>query len=157
MTRTTVKVYLEDENGNTDSYITPINLVEQEAHDYFLNKWWNMGTEDDHMMKCNRVETLQIEQDGRIIMPSYKQKFAKWREKYKGEISDKLHEVVETELTFKVGDRVRYTNAYGVVFEPHEVLGFCKLTSWGACVYLDLDCYWCPVKLSSIKPYIKND
>ena len=115
MTRTTVKVYLEDVNGNTDSFTTSINLAEQEAHDYYLNKWWNMGTEGDHMMKCNRVETLQIEQDGRIIMPSYKQKFAKWREKYKGEINDNLHEVVETELTFKVGDRVTYTNDYGVV------------------------------------------
>lgn len=41
--KTTVKVYLRDEQGNEDYFITPINLSEQEAHKYYLGNIFNMG------------------------------------------------------------------------------------------------------------------
>lgn len=59
--RTTVKVYLKDKRGNKDWFITPINLPEQEAHENYIGKWFNMGRETDHMMKCWKVETLKVE------------------------------------------------------------------------------------------------
>lgn len=34
--RTTVKVYLQDEQGNKDWFVTPINLSEQEAYKYYF-------------------------------------------------------------------------------------------------------------------------
>ena len=55
--KTIVKVYLEDEQGNKDWFVTPINLSEQEAHKYYLGNIFNMGRETDHMMKCYKVET----------------------------------------------------------------------------------------------------
>lgn len=57
--KTTVKVYLKDEQGNEDYFITPINLSEQEAHKYYLGNIFNMGGETDHMMKCYKVETIK--------------------------------------------------------------------------------------------------
>lgn len=57
--KTIVKVYLKDEQGNED--VTPINLPEEEAHMYYIGKWFNMGRETDHMMKCWKVETLKVE------------------------------------------------------------------------------------------------
>ena len=57
--KTTVKVYLIDNEGKEDSFITPINLSENEAHNYYLNKFWNMGIDGDKMMKCYKVETLE--------------------------------------------------------------------------------------------------
>lgn len=53
---TIVKVYLKDEQGSEDWFVTPINLSEQEAHKYYL---FNMGRETDHMMKCYKVETIK--------------------------------------------------------------------------------------------------
>lgn len=48
--------------------------------------------------------------------------------------------------SFKVGDKVTFTNHNGCVFYNHEVLGFCEKTSFGGFIYVDLDCYWFPVK-----------
>lgn len=53
-----------------------------------------------------------------------------------------------------VGDRVNYTNEFGVEFKNKEVLGFTdshSLFKHGRCVYLDLDCYWMPQKPDSLK------
>lgn len=61
MIRTTVKVYLKDKDGKKDSFVTPINLPEDEAHQYYIGKWWNMGIEGDYMMKCYMVETIKVE------------------------------------------------------------------------------------------------
>lgn len=57
--KTTVKVYLKDEQGNKDWFVTPINLSEQEAHRYYLGNIFNMGRETDHMMKCYKVEIIK--------------------------------------------------------------------------------------------------
>lgn len=62
MERTTVRVYLRGEDGEHDQFVTPINLPTQEAHDYYIGKWCNMGIETDKMMKCYMVETLKIEE-----------------------------------------------------------------------------------------------
>lgn len=35
--KTIVKVYLKDEHGNKDWFVTPINLPEQEAHENYMN------------------------------------------------------------------------------------------------------------------------
>lgn len=83
-------------------------------------------------------------------MESYKKEFTEWRKRHSNKVYDKLSEVMETTSELKVGQKVKFTNDYGVTFEPHEIVGFCKPESWGGCVYLDFDCYWCPVKLSSI-------
>ena len=34
--KTIVKVYLKDEHGNEDWFVTPINLPEQEAHENYI-------------------------------------------------------------------------------------------------------------------------
>ena len=45
--------------GDLDSFVTPINLSEKEARNYYLGKWFNMGTETDKMMKCYKVDILE--------------------------------------------------------------------------------------------------
>lgn len=59
MARTVVKVYLRGREGDLDSFVTPINLSEKEARNYYLGKWFNMGTETDKMMKCYKVDILE--------------------------------------------------------------------------------------------------
>lgn len=41
--KTIVKVYLKDEHGNEDWFVTPINLPEQEAHENYIGKRFNIG------------------------------------------------------------------------------------------------------------------
>lgn len=59
MKRTTVKVYLKGQDGKEGSFVTPINLPEDEAIKYYLNRWWNMGIDGDRMMLCYKVEILE--------------------------------------------------------------------------------------------------
>lgn len=59
--KTIVKVYLKDEHGNKDWFVTPINLPEQEVHENYIGKRFNIGIDTDHMMKCWKVETLRVE------------------------------------------------------------------------------------------------
>lgn len=59
MAKTVVKVYLRGREGDLDSFVTPINLSEKEARNYYLGKWFNMGTETDKMMKCYKVDILE--------------------------------------------------------------------------------------------------
>ena len=61
MIRTKVKLYLKGEGGDTDSITTWINLPEQEAHDHYIGKRLNIGTVADRMMKCHKVETLNVQ------------------------------------------------------------------------------------------------
>lgn len=58
--KTTVKVYLKDEQGNKVWFVTPINLPEEKAHMYYLGKTLNMGRETGHMMRCYKVETIKV-------------------------------------------------------------------------------------------------
>ncbi|WP_284515384.1 hypothetical protein ACNONS_26000 [Bacteroides xylanisolvens] len=61
MIRTKVKLHLKDEGGDVDTITTWINLPEQQAHDHYIGKRLNLGTVADRMMKCFKVETLNIQ------------------------------------------------------------------------------------------------
>ena len=60
----------------------------------------------------------------------------------------------QADLKFKVGDRVTFTNEFGVVFEGHTVTGFYEETGllyqYGRRYYIDTDCYWFPKKESEL-------
>lgn len=52
---------------------------------------------------------------------------------------------------FEVGDKVTFTNDYGVSFDGLEVIGFSDDdTFYGRFIHLDTDCYWFPVSPDSI-------
>lgn len=64
---------------------------------------------------------------------------------------ENLSDVSESSLKLKIGQKVAFTNSYGVVFTGHEILGFVKPTRLtGGCVLLDYDCYWFPAKVESL-------
>lgn len=77
--------------------------------------------------------------------------FAKWRIQHPNEVFNTAEEAGIT-TTLKAGDKVTFTNEYGVKFPGHRVLGFCRPTLGDHCVYLDTDCYWFPKKLESLQP-----
>jgi len=54
---------------------------------------------------------------------------------------------------FKVGDKVTFTNDYGVSFNGRHIIGFEEKgkESYGRTIYLDGDSYWFPVKPESLK------
>ena len=58
--------------------------------------------------------------------------------------NDDLSKVMDTENDLSVGDMVAFTNDYGVIFGPCEVLAFGNLCNSGRCVYIDSDSYWFP-------------
>lgn len=68
----------------------------------------------------------------------------------------RLSEVVDNpDVDFEVGDMVVVTNGYGVKL-LHKILGFCKQTTYGGCVYLDWDCYWYPTNPKNIVKFDEN-
>lgn len=78
---------------------------------------------------------------------SHKEDFQCWkaeREAEGMEFFNRLSEVIDTDNDLAVGDKVVFTNDYGVVFGPHEVLAFRKPWNGGRCVYIDSDAYWFP-------------
>jgi hypothetical protein len=59
----------------------------------------------------------------------------------------KLNKRSPVDCKFKIGDKVSYTNDYGVTFDGHTVIGFAEDTGlYGNFIYLDLDCYWYATK-----------
>lgn len=53
---------------------------------------------------------------------------------------------------FKVGDKVTFTNDYGVSFSDLRVVGFSnEIYPNSGTIYLDYDCYWFPTKPKTIK------
>lgn len=62
MIKTKVKVFLKDTEGNKDTLVTWVNLPEQEAHDRYIGKWINVGIRKEHLMKCYKVETLDVKE-----------------------------------------------------------------------------------------------
>ena len=52
----------------------------------------------------------------------------------------------------KIGDTVKFTNDYGVEFEPHKIIGFTKPEHelHGRFVHIDTDAPWFPVKPESL-------
>ena len=78
---------------------------------------------------------------------SHKDDFMRWKKEREAEgmeFFDRLSEVMETDSDLAVGDMVAFTNDYGVVFGPKEVLAFRKPWNGGRCVYIDSDAYWFP-------------
>lgn len=78
----------------------------------------------------------------------YKRDFKRWRagqEKQGRRFYNKLSDVVIPVKNFKVGDMVMFTNNYGVVFGPMEVLAFC-MPEYDRCVFLDKSSYWFAVR-----------
>lgn len=83
---------------------------------------------------------------------SYKKEFQKWA-------VGRSHILNELEgCPLKAGDKVTFTNSFGVEFPNHEVMGiqapdFTK-QQFPSCneirVYLDYDCYWFPARISSL-------
>lgn len=76
---------------------------------------------------------------------SYKEEFQRWRAKHEAEGSvfySKLSEVITTDNDLEAGDMVAFTNEYGVVFGPYEILAFGKPWNGDRCVYLDSEAYW---------------
>ena len=70
-------------------------------------------------------------------MRDYSKDFAEWRkwrdEKGLPPIYDNPADAgIETD--FRVGQQVSFTNEYGVRFEPHIIMGFCKPELSGRCV-----------------------
>lgn len=80
---------------------------------------------------------------------SHKKEFLKWKAEREAEgkvFFNRLSEVIDTDNDLEVGDMVAFTNDYGVVFGPHEVLAFEKPGNWDRCVYFDHDAYWFPAR-----------
>jgi len=82
----------------------------------------------------------------------HEQKFNELIKREKREVFNSLKDVLPNcKINLKVGQICTYTNKYGVYFTGHKILGFCKPEKNNGCsVYLDLDCYWSPVPISSI-------
>lgn len=78
---------------------------------------------------------------------SHKEDFLRWkkdREAEGMEFFSRLSEVTDTDNDLAAGDMVAFTNDYGVVFGPNEVLAFRKPWNGGRCVYIDSEAYWFP-------------
>lgn len=58
---------------------------------------------------------------------------------------------VKTE--FKVGDKVTFTNEYGVIFEGKTIIGFASEENQfnDRFIYIDCDSYWFPHKEDELK------
>jgi hypothetical protein len=54
---------------------------------------------------------------------------------------------------FKVGDKVTFTNEYGVVFPNHVVVGFANHEQMlnGRFIFIDSDAYWFPKNPDQLK------
>lgn len=78
----------------------------------------------------------------------YTADFKKWVKKDNVNVLNSLEE-----SEFKIGDKVTFTNEFGVQFENLEILGFRKNEEWlpDRKVYLNKSSYWFAVKLSEIK------
>ncbi|MCZ2222542.1 MAG: hypothetical protein LC122_02815 [Chitinophagales bacterium] len=79
---------------------------------------------------------------------SYKSEFNQWVKKENIEV---LKSTENSDL--KIGDKVTFTNDYGVQFENKEILGFRKNDNFlsDRVVYLDSDAYWFASKLKELK------
>lgn len=61
---------------------------------------------------------------------------------------------------FKVGDKVVYTNEFGVIFKDMEIIGFSKsdhdLFKYGKFIHLNSDCYWMPESPDSLQIQVEG-
>ena len=47
--------------SNGDTILTDINGTLETAKDYFLGRWFNIGSVEDNMQQCVKVELLEDE------------------------------------------------------------------------------------------------
>ncbi|MDR1459109.1 MAG: hypothetical protein LBI60_02730 [Bacteroidales bacterium] len=84
-------------------------------------------------------------------MKSHKEEFNKWSKERNIELFDKLSDVMpDCKVDLQVGQKCTFVNYCMVDFSGRTIMGFCKPTSWGACVYLDSDSYWHPTSPENI-------
>ena len=80
---------------------------------------------------------------------SHKEDFLRWKTEREAEgieFYDHLSKVMDTENDLSVGDMVAFTNDYGVIFGPCEVLAFGNLCNSGRCVYsIYFYCIYIPI------------
>lgn len=71
-----------------------------------------------------------------------------------GHFVQRLSDIVPNpKIDFKVGDKVVFTNDYGVSFIDQTIIAIGRhndLWKYGHCIYLDNDSYWYPVKPESL-------
>ncbi len=71
-----------------------------------------------------------------------------------GHLVQRLSDIVPNpKIDFKPGDRVVFTNDFGVSFSNMTIIAISKhndLWKYGHCIYLDKESYWFPVKYESV-------
>ena len=71
-----------------------------------------------------------------------------------GHFVQRLSDIVPNpKIDFKVGDKVVFTNDFGVSFTDMKIIAISKynyLWCYGHCIYLDKESYWYPVKPESL-------
>ena len=91
----------------------------------------------------------------------HKKDFLQWKteqEKKGRKFYTRLSEVMQTDRDLQVGDKVMFTNDYGIVFGPHEIMAFGE-PEGKRCVFLDNDSYWFadrPDQLTPVKEYLTS-
>ena len=64
-----------------------------------------------------------------------------------------LEQEAPADCAFSVGDKVAFTNSYGVRFDGHTVIGFAgegdRLNN--RFIYIDYDCFWFPCTPESLE------
>lgn len=55
-----------------------------------------------------------------------------------------------SESLLKVGNKVTFTNEYGVAFSGHTIQGFPTDKEYAYKAYIDSDCYWCAKPFNSL-------
>ena len=60
-------------------------------------------------------------------------------------------DVPDLDLPLEIGSIVSFTNEYGITFKPRKVVGFTRKPLHGRNVLLNFDCYWFPVRTSSLQ------
>lgn len=69
-----------------------------------------------------------------------------------GNVPKDIRDFSPCDCKFNKDDVVDFINDYGVVFYNHIIQGFTpEITSWGGFIYLDLDCWWFPIKEENIR------
>ena len=71
-----------------------------------------------------------------------------------GHFVQRLSDIVPNpKIDFKVGDKVVFTNDFGVSFTDLTIIAIGKhndIWKYGHCIYLDKESYWFPVKPENI-------
>ena len=82
---------------------------------------------------------------------SYKRQFSEFVERANVKLFENLSDVMDADVQLKVGDRIMFTNDYGITFGYYEVLGFCEPDEYGHCIYFDHAAYWYPCRVNQVR------